>query len=484
MTPGAGGSIAVSAHAATRGYTTSRKRMALAIVALAFVMDLLDVTIVNVAIPAIRSGLGATPAQVQWTIAGYTLAFAALLMTGGRLGDRIGYRRCFVLGVGGFTLASLACGLAPSAGVLVAARAAQGALAALMVPQVMALMQLLYAPEERVKVFTLFGLLGGTAAALGPIVGGLLIGIDADGLGWRLCFLINLPVGLFSVLAALRWLPQGRSLSASRLDVMGAALVTLGLVALLVPLIEGPELGWPGWCMALLIAVPILLACSWLHFGRRERRGSAPLVPSTLWRVNGFRSALLCGLVLNGIVPAYLFTLTLVLQTGLGYSALQMSLLCLPIAFGAMLSITWLGQHAIRRWGARTVVVGAVMQALSLLAFAQAMSASPIPMSFLLAAQALMGVGLGLVGPATTSVMLQDVPVEAAGIASGLCSTVQQLSGAIAVAVFGWAFFAHLDAGSLAESRAWIASLPVMLGWVFLGGIISLALPRLRLHAH
>jgi len=467
------------------GFSPRQRQRALAVVALAFVMDLLDVTIVNVAMPAIRDGLGAGAAAVQWMVAGYTLAFAALLVSGGRLGDLLGHRRCFELGVAGFTLASLLCGLASSPATLVAARVAQGSLAALMVPQVMALMQLLYPPAQRVKVFALFGLLGGLSAALGPIVGGLLIQADGWGLGWRLCFLINLPVGLFSLLAGRRWLPARRSgAPAGRLDWPGMLLVTGTLLALVLPLIQGPEQGWPAWCLGLLASTPLLAGGCVVYLRQRQARSGDALLPPALLGLAGFRQALLCSLLLHGVVPGYLLVLSFVLQTGLGYSPLQMALACLPIALGAMASISWLGQRLIQRWRQRTVLAGAVLQALAVLLFAAVAAAARPPATLLLLAQACMGLGLGLVGPALASVMLQDVPTAHAGAASGLGSMVQQLAGVLAVAAVGGVFFARLGAAPEAATstvQAGLMALPVLLLWLAAGAVLGLRLPVLRL---
>ena len=189
--------IPASAHATAQAFSPRRRMLAFAVVAMAFVLDLLDLTIVNVALPAIRDGLGAGAAALQWTVAGYALAFGVLLVTGGRLGDVFGYRRLFLIGVAAFTVASMLCGAAMTIGQLVAARALQGTAGALMVPQVMALMQVMYPPQERLRVFAVFGLLGGAASAMGPVAGGLLIEANLAGLGWRSVFLVNGPVGLW-----------------------------------------------------------------------------------------------------------------------------------------------------------------------------------------------------------------------------------------------------------------------------------------------
>ena len=215
-------------HAAN--FTHRQRTIALTVVALAFVMDLLDSTIVNIAIPSIQNNLGASYATIQWLVAGYSLAFATLLITGGRMGDVFGYRKLFITGVSGFTLASLLSGAAWDSHILIVARLLQGSMAALMVPQVMSLMQVMYKPAERSSVNGLFGALGGMSAALGPIVGGLLIKANLFGLDWRPIFLINVPVGIFAVLAALKYLPEGKSPHPLKLDWVGTGIIVSALL--------------------------------------------------------------------------------------------------------------------------------------------------------------------------------------------------------------------------------------------------------------
>nr|AIA17432.1 Major Facilitator Superfamily [uncultured bacterium] len=249
--------LSAQEHAA--GFTHRARTIALIIVALAFIMDLLDNTIVNIAIPSIQSNLGASYATIQWLIAGYALTFATLLITGGRMGDVYGYKKVFMAGVGGFTLASLLCGVSWNSHVLIAARLLQGAFAALMVPQVMSLMQVMFKPHERGGIMGIFGALAGVAATLGPVIGGILIHFNIAGLDWRPIFLINIPVGLFALFAGAKYLPDGKSPHPLKLDVFGTVLITAALFLLVFPLIQGRELGWPTWSFVLMaLAIPIL----------------------------------------------------------------------------------------------------------------------------------------------------------------------------------------------------------------------------------
>ncbi len=479
---------AASAHQAALGFSPRRRVLVLVVVALAFVMDLLDVTIINVAIPSIQAGLHASNAAIQWSVAGYTLAFAVLLIAGGRLGDVYGYRRLFLIGISGFMLASLGCGLAPSASVLVAARLLQGAAAALMVPQVMALMQLMYPPEKRFRVYAVFGVLGGTSAALGPVLGGLLIEADGFSLGWRLCFLINLPVGLFSLLAGWRWLPAGGGVQPMALDTAGTGLSMLWLGSLVLPLIEGPERHWPAWCVGLLLASLPLGWALWRHLLRRMARSGSALVDPALFKLPAVRLGLLCSLCLNGITPAYLLVMTFVLQMGLHYTPLQMAWLCLPIAAGAMLSISVLGRHLMAKLGTGTILLGAAVTMLSVIWMAWVLQAAAPPLAALLLGQAGFGLGLGLTGPPLSAITLQDVPLAEAGAASGLVSAAQQVSGALGVAAAGLVFFAVLPglllspsaSGVMAQARAYLRVLPLLLGLLALGALIVCRMPPLR----
>ena len=269
-----------SAATIARRLSSSQRTLALTVVALAFVMDLLDSTIVNVAIPSMQTSLGFSSTTTQWIVAGYYLTFAILLTTGGRLGDVFGYRRLFLVGVAGFTLASVLCGATSVPMLLIVGRLVQGAMAALMVPQVTSLIQILYAPEERMKAMGVFGILGGLSAVLGPVIGGVIIHANLFGLLWRPIFLINVPVGIVALAGGIIALPSGKSGHPLRVDVPGICYLSAALLLLLAPLIEGRELHWPVW-MAILPVVALFPAIAFiLHIRRRSiEDGSALVVP-------------------------------------------------------------------------------------------------------------------------------------------------------------------------------------------------------------
>jgi EmrB/QacA subfamily drug resistance transporter len=471
-----------SAFAAAAGFSPRRRTAALIAVACAFVMDLLDTTIVNVAVPSIGHSLSASTAALEWVIAGYSVAFAVLLILGGRMGDSHGYRRMFLLGVALFTFTSLLCGLAPGVGVLEAGRLLQGASAALMVPQVMALVQVMYPPELRYRVYAVFGFLGGISAALGPIVGGLLIDADWFGLGWRLAFLINLPVGAASLAAGILLLPKGRGIHPVALDLKGALLSVVLLFAILLPLIEGPARGWPLWAAATLVAALPLAWLTWRYLGWRERRHGHALVPPALLMRRRVALGLLCGLCLQPIVPGYLLVMTFVLQGGQGLSASQMAYACAPIAFGAMLGISLLGPVLHRRLGAYALLPGAAAQLASVLLIGWAIGQPALPLWALVLGQLAMGVGLGLVGPPLSNATLADVPLAEAGAASGLLSAVQQLAGALGVALAGLLFFHGGPAVDFGRDYDHVAAyyrvLPLFAGLLLGGAVVCFNLAR------
>src|SRR4051812_45451873 len=257
---------------------TEKRGLAMSVLIFASFMDLLDATIVNVALPSIRTDLGASGAQLEWVVGGYLLAFAVLIITGGRLGDIAGRRRVFVAGVVGFTVGSALACVAPTIGVLLAARVIQGAFAAMMVPQVLSTVQALYASRERAAMFGVIGAVSGMSAVIGPVLGGSLVSGDAFGIGWRSIFLVNLPVGLVLVVLALRWVPDTHSEHPLRLDPLGLTLATVGLFGVVFALIEGRSQDWAAWIWAIGATGLSVLAAFVVQQVRRERRTGSALL--------------------------------------------------------------------------------------------------------------------------------------------------------------------------------------------------------------
>jgi EmrB/QacA subfamily drug resistance transporter len=424
---------------------TGRARMAAFwVVLVAFAMDLIDMTIVNVALPSIKADLGAGAASLQWMVAGYSMTFAMLLILGGRLGDIYGYGRIFAIGVAAFTLASLLCGLAPSAGALVAARLAQGAAAALMLPQVLALAQIMFAPHERIAALSLFGVLGGVCGVMGPVLGGLIIGADLFGLGWRPIFLINIPVGIACVVAALRLLPSAPASGAVKLDVGGALVLAAALACLLYPMIQGRELGWPAWLLAPAAAGLVLLGVFHRRCGLRMRKNGSALAPPELFTHLGFNVGLLLTLAFQIASVGLLFVLSLTLQQGLGMTAAHAGLIHAPYALGAMLAIGYVSRRIFPKLGVRMLSLGAGVMAAGLVWLAFAMG---IPGAHGLVAigagMFLAGFGMGLVAGPLPPVTLASIDLANAGAGSGVLKSVQQFGAAAGAALLGAIFFAN-----------------------------------------
>jgi len=253
--------------------------LAVVVLLVASFMDLLDTTIVNVALPSIQEDLDASSAQLVWMVSGYVLSFAVLLITGGRLGDRYGRKTIFNVGVFGFTIASIGCAFAQTADGLVISRLVQGAFGAIMIPQVLSIIQVLFKPKERAAVFGLVGGVSGLAAVAGPLVGGVLVSGDAFGLGWRSIFVINVPVGILLLIASFAFVPNSKSAKPVKLDILGVSLIIAALFLIIFPLIQGREQGWPIWIWAMLASSPLLIGIFVSLQNREEKKSGMALIP-------------------------------------------------------------------------------------------------------------------------------------------------------------------------------------------------------------
>ena len=411
-------------------------------------MVVLDFFIVNVAIPSIQHDLHASAGALQLIVIGYGLANAAALITGGRLGDIHGRRRLFVIGVGLFTLASAACGMAPNAAVLVAARIAQGVAGALLQPQVLAMLGLLFTGAQRAKAFAAYGLALGLAAASGQIVGGLLIHANFGGLGWRSCFLINLPIGVLALALSNRVLPPMQGQRSSRLDLPGMALVALTLTAAVFPLVAGRDEGGPLWSVACLLASVPLLVVFWTYQRRLAAHGGQPLVAPSLLAQRPFVLGLLVTLMFFAGNASLYFVLALYLQQGLGLSPLESGLVFTALAvgfFATSMASPWfarrLGRHAIFT-GALVLAVGHVAL-YGLLGRLSAQNAA-----LMLPLLLVQGCGLGMVMAPLASTVLAGLPPQHAGVASGVMATVQQVGNALGVALIGILYYGALGQGA------------------------------------
>jgi EmrB/QacA subfamily drug resistance transporter len=422
----------------------SNRWLVLAVILAAECMDLLDGTIVNVASPSIRAELGTSLTALQWIVGGYALTFAIGLVLGGRLGDLYGRRRLFLVGIAGFTLSSVLCGLATSAGMLIAFRLLQGGFAAIMIPQGFGIVRASFPKEEIAKAFGMFGPVIGGAAVLGPILGGALVDGDLLGTGWRAIFLVNVPVGIVAFIAAVRLLPESRLPDAPRLDVTGAILVTGACALLVLPLIQGRESGWPAWTFASMAASVVAFAAFAWHEGRRERAGRAPLVETSLLRTRAYSVGVLVALVFFAGMIGLMLTMSLYLQLGQGFSAIHTGLTFTPLAVGTAIG-AGIGAGALGPRIGRPVLHGglAVMSAgiLGTLAVVHAAGDHGVSSWALAGPQLLVGVGMGAVLAPLFGFVLAGVRDHEVGSASGVLNAVQQLAGALGIAVIGTIFF-------------------------------------------
>jgi EmrB/QacA subfamily drug resistance transporter len=438
-------------------------------------MVLLDIFVTNVAAPSIRTELGASEGDVQWVVAGYLVAYAVSLITGGRLGDVFGRRRMFRIGLVVFTAASALCAAAPSPSALIAARVIQGLGGAMVWPQVLSVIQVEYDLLERPGKLAIMGFVGGMASITGQIVGGGLIALDAFGLGWRWVFLINVPVGIAAYLLAGRAIPESRSPSARRLDLPGVALGSALLLLIMIPIVEGRELGWPTWVfVAAALAVPLGIA--FVRLERRiEARGGAPLVELPLFAERGFRLGSLAMLIVYGVITFFLL-IAIYLQEGIGLSAIDSGLLFTPLAV-AFAAASLRGPRLLGpRLGDRLPALGALLAAVGIAATITVVSASagelaalPLVLAFLP-----VGAGMGLFIPSTINVVLRSVPTEDAGAASGMLTTIQQVGNALGVAIVGSVFFAVLGdrTGGAAFAEAFSVAAAIQVGLALCGAVL------------
>lgn len=445
-------------------YTSERQRtLATLVVSIALVLEIIDVSIINVAIPVVQRDLLASPRQIEWVVTGYLFFFSILLLTGGRLGDLYGYRRLFISGLLAFGAASAGCGLAASPEMLVAMRIAQGASGAMMGPQILSLMQVLYRPHERFRVMSIFGLLGG-----------IIIESNLFGLSWRPIFLINVPVIVIAVALAWRALPAVRSPEAKGIDPLGTLLAVVGGGALLLTLIEGPALRWPLWMALPPLLSLITVSLLWRHLLGRERRGGTLLLPPAVLRDRFFRAGIVITLLYQLTTASLLLATALVLQSGLGFSPFHTALLHIPFALGAMFSIAVAGRRLSPRLGRNVTLVGVAVQMSGLLLMGYGIATAPgtLALTALGLGFGLCGCGMGLISAPLPAFAMAAIPVAHAGAASGLFRTGQQFGAALGMATLGGFYLAQ----SASAPDAWRGAFITLLT---LGALILLAIAAL-----
>ncbi|GAA2981520.1 MFS transporter [Streptomyces lactacystinicus] len=465
-----------------------RRWIALTIVMVASFMDLVDVTIVNIAIPSIQQDTGASFSAIQWVTGGYALAFAIGLITGGRLGDIHGRKRVFLIGIGGFTLASALCGLASGPEMLVATRLLQGGTAALMVPQVLSIIHATFPAEERGKVFGLFGAVVGLGAVSGPLIGALLTEWDLFGLAWRPIFLINLPVGIAGLLLGRRFIDESKADQALKLDLVGVALASLGLLMLIYPLTHGREAGWPLWGYLSMAGSLPVFALFVVYEKVKTRRDGSPLVELALFRVKSFAAGICVQLAFGVALGIYFLVWTLYMQVGLGWSPLKAGATGIPFSIAVSTAAGLSVQKLVPRFGRKVLQTGALVMAAGVLVYIWEADryGTAITTWQMVPPLVVMGLGMGLIVAPITDAVLAEVPREHAGSASGLINTVQQVGNALGLGLVSVAFFGAMDdvvapqavgaafGGAFVNAMWWVAG--VLLA-VFL---LMFALPRRR----
>ena len=404
-----------------------------------------DFFIVNVALPSIQQSLGAGESAIEWIVTGYGISTAVLLVTGGRLGDQFGRRRMFAIGMAVFVLTSAACALAPDADVLVAARILQGVGAALMAPNILSILGVVYSGPDRVRAISIYGMVMGLAATSGQLIGGVLIRTDVGGLGWRAIFWINVPLGVAALLACPRFVPESRADRGSRFDLAGVALITACLVAVVLPLVDGRQAGWPAWSwIALGASVPLAIGFV-AHQRRKADRGGVPLLNPRVFAAWPLRAGLITQTAFWCQQAASYLVLGLYLQQGRGLSALAAGGVFTFLAAGYLIT-SFQAPALTIRFGRRVIAAGAVLAAAGDAALYLATGHGG-SVAWLFPGLVLLGAGQGLcITPLTTTVLSHAEPATA-GSVSGALSTAQQVGNSIGVAVTGLLFFGALGHG-------------------------------------
>jgi EmrB/QacA subfamily drug resistance transporter len=459
-----------------------RRWLGLFAVLAAMIMNLLDATVVNVAAPSIRAELGGSYATLQWIAAGYTLALAVGLLTGGRLGDMYGRKRMMIAGVVGFLVTSVACAVAWSPATLVGARVLQGLCAAVMIPQAFGLVRDLFPPQEIGKAFAAFGPVIGGSTILGPVVAGLLVDADVFGSGWRMIFLINVPLGLFALLAGVRALPAvAPSARNTRLDLAGVVLAGAGMFLLVYPLVQGREQGWPAWTFAMLAGSVAVLAGFAVHQVRRRRGGGVPLVELSVFARRSYTSGVVFVIVFFGAVVGFSLAVGLFLQLGLGYSPMRASLTMAAWAVGAFLG-SGFAVAMMAKLGRTILHLGLALMGAGIAGVYLVFQAvgTEVGTGHLIAPLVVFGFGMGMIFVPLFDIIMGEVEDHEVGSAAGALESIQQLGASLGVAVLGTVFFGVVGQQMVlsvwVDAAKWTALLT--LGLTGLAFVLGFLLPR------
>jgi EmrB/QacA subfamily drug resistance transporter len=422
------------------------------VVIAASVMDLLDSTIAQTAAPAIRADLAGSYTDIEWVSAAYTLAMSVGLLLGGRLGDIFGRRQVMLAGMGGFVAASVLCALAPTAGVLNGCRALQGLVGAVMIPQGFGLIREMFGDEGQQKAFAVFGPVMGLSAVAGPVIGGGLVDLNLLGLGWRSIFLVNVPLGIAAVALGLKHLPRvAPSARGERIDLISAAMAAVGCSALVYPIVQGRELGWPVWGFAMIAGAVAVLALFGRRQGRLARDGRSdrsPLVDPSVLKRRAYVSGLVLVVCFIGAMGGMVLVFNVMLQAGLGFSPLGSGVATIGIPVAAIFgSIT--SSVTLARLGRKTIQIGATVMAGGLLVTDLILRSRGAELSAwdITAPLAVARFGMGMIFVPMFDVILAGVEPRQLGSASGLLETIQQLGMSLGIAVVGTVLFSVLGDG-------------------------------------
>lgn len=445
-----------------------------AVLFLAAFMNLLDATIVNLALPAIQENLNATATQLQWVLVAYILTFAAGLLPFGRFGDVFGRDRMFIWGLSGFMVSSAACGLSPTIELLITSRAIQGLTAAMMVPQVLAIIHVVFPPEDKGKAIGLYGMISGLGAVAGPIIGGFLVSADLFGLGWRPIFLINLPLGLLALFGTFSFVPKVQSDKRIKADWVGAALFAIAIISLTYPLVEGRALGWPLWAFGLMLLSLVL--CGWfvrrqMHLADQERTQTLPV---SLMKDGSFVGGLVVSMLFFSGIAGVVLMMAIFMQSGFGFSPAEAGLALVPHPASAMIASLITGRLGARwlnariSYGALALLIGMVW----LRTIVGSADTSLIGVDFIVPMM-LIGSGMGTAAVALFQSILSRVAGPDAGAGSGVLQAIQQFSLALGIALIGQIFFATL--GPAPDQMAYVTAARTAL-WLPIGIYASLCL--------
>lgn len=421
------------------------RHAALAVLLCAAFMNMIDVSIVNVALPRLQTGLGASSSEIEWVVAGYVLTFALFLLPFGRLGDRVGRKRMFMFGVAGFTLFSALCGFAPTTKVLIGARVLQGLAGAMMMPQVLAIAQVMYPPKERAFAFSFFGLTAGLGSVAGPLVGGLLIGGNFFGLDWRPIFLVNIPIGIAVLLLARNLVPTTPTQPGLTNDWGGMSLAAISILFVIFPLIEGHTLGWPMWTFVMMAAGVVAAAVFVLYEKRRAAAGHSQLLPASLLANGNFvLGGFMILMFFSGSMGLFLF-LAIFLQQGFGFTPLQAGLTTVPFPVGVLIASLLNGRLGVGYQRQRIALGAALLLAgLSYLRLTVGDVTDAVDHWDLLAPMFVAGLGMGIAVAPLMQTTLASVEPRDAGSGAGALQSVQQLGSAFGIAIAGQIFFSTL----------------------------------------